>query len=481
MSLTTTHPDYALMLPEMQKIRAAVKGAFFVKKQGYLYLPHPSDVDQTSDKAVLRYIQYRHAAEFDEVPGYTMRSMVGRAALHKSVVEMPAGLESLKENIDGDGLSLLGQAESVFTNITQLKWHLLVAEYINSPRTGERLTPAEIASRNVRPAIKSYPRDAVLDWDFRTINGINQLAYLKLMEHKRSLDYATGSRTEYDEYLIMYLDSDGNYYWRKETSIGDKGEDNQVTVNKQPLKWLPVEIVADMEPETGQMPQEMGFLSPIVDKVMSRYVDSARYAEGRLSILPTLNTTGWQGNDWDDFKLMNGGREYIEVGGLSINNLPRDVKMEIMSPSTELDHFVKYRENNANDIRALGGEFSGDETAGKSDTQSTNEAVDKAAKMLSIVNNIEAAYKRLLAYCAMFSGLVNQDSVEKYAGDINLSLNKEFAKTKAPVEDARFVVTELRMSGLFDDETIMNILKRIGYADDIDIERALDIRDGGGQ
>lgn len=481
MSLTTTHPDYALMLPEVEKIRAAVKGAFFVKREGFKYLPHPSDMDQISERATARYTEYRAAAEFDEVPGYTMRSMIGRAALHKSNVEMPADLELLKENVDGDGLSLLGQAENVFANILQMKWHILIAEYINSPKAGERLTPAQIAARNIRPAIKSYPRDAVLDWDFRTINGINQLAYLKLMEHKFALDYMTGSRKEFDEYLILFLDAEGNYNWRKETSTGDRGADNLVTVAGKPLKWLPVEIVADIEPEPGQLPQELGFLSPIVDKVMARYVDSARYAEGRRSILPTVNTKGWQGNDWDDFQTMNGGRSYIELGGLSVNNLPREVEMSVLSPSTELDHFVKYREINAQDIRALGGEFSGDETAGKSDTQSNAESADKAAKMLSIVNNIEASYKRLIAYCGMFAGIFQQDAIEQSAQEVQLSLNREFAKTRAPVEDARFVVTELRMSGLFDDETVRQILKRMGYIDDADIERALDAIDGGGQ
>jgi len=477
---TTVHPDYSLMQPEISKIRAAVKGSFFVKREGYTYLPHPSDVDQVSTSAVARYVDYKNAAEFDEVPGYTMRSMIGRAALWQSSVVMPQGLEMLKENIDGDGLSLLGQAENVFANILQVKWHILVAEYINSPAAGERLTPVQAASRNIRPAIKSYPRDSVLDWDFRTINGINQLSYLKLMEHKYSLDYATGARQEFDEYLIMFIDDSGNYNWRKERSDGAIGDNMPVTVGGRPLKWLPVEIVADIEPESGCMPQELGFLSPIVDKVLARYVDSARYAESRKMILPTINTSGWQGNDWEDYQKMN-GRDYVATGGTSVNNLPNNVSMEILSPDAKLDHFVKYREINAADIRALGGEFAGDETAGKSDTQSTNESVDKAAKMLSIVNNIEAAYKRLIAYCGMFAGLYSQDNIEQAAGEVEISLNREFAKTRASVEVARFIANDLALSGLFGAETRLKMLKQAGYADESDIQAALDMLDGGGQ
>lgn len=476
MSLTTKHPDYNLMEPEVKKVRDCVKGSFFVKREGYRYLPHPSDVDTTSDAALHRYVSYRNAAEFDEVAGFTMRSMLGRMSLQKSQVTLPPQLEYLKQNVDNDGLSLLGQAESVAANILQLKWHVLLAEYVNSPQQGERLTPEQLRERNARPAIKSYPRDSVLDWDFRVINGVNQLSYLKLMERKYQLQYATGSRDEFDEYLILFLDESGNYNWYKETSNGDRTEPSVVYVGGKPLRWLPVEVVADIEPESGMMPRELGFLSPIVDKCLARYVDSARYAEARAMILPTVNTSGWQGNDWEDFKTMN-QREYVSTGGPSVNNLPRDVKMEILSPDAKLDHFVKYRDLNASDIRALGGEFSGDETAGKSDTQSSNESMDKAAKMLSIVHNIEQGYRRMIAYCGMFAGIYSQDNIESVLPTIEISLNREFAKSIVNYEAVRVLAVDLKMSGLFSNETILKMLNKAGL--EFDVSEVLDALDAG--
>ena len=485
MSLVTTHPEYALMLPEVQKVRDAVKGAFFVKRVGMAYLPHPSSIDQTSDAALNRYVTYKHNAEFDEVPGFTMRSMLGRMNISASNVVLPVGLEYLKESVDNDGLSLLGQAENVAAHLLQVIWHILVAESVNSPAVGARMTAAELAASGNRAAIKSYARESVVDWDFRKINGAQQLSYLKLKEKKYSLDIRTGYRTEYDDYLILALDENGDYIWWRETvptngeTATQTTEPVRVLVQGQPLKWLPVEIVSDVEPESGRMPMELGFLAPIVDKVLHRYIDSANYAEGRMGLIPTVNTTGWRGGMMETFRESNQGRDVIVLSSKdTVNNLPEGVTMDILVANAALEHFVTYRDNNAADIRSLGGEFSGDESAGKSDTQANNEAADKASKMLSIVNNIEAAYLRLIAYCGVLQGVFSQEQIEEQLALIEVTFNREFAKGKRNVEEGRFIVTELRMSGLFGDERILQLLKAAGW-NEFEIEELLDERDSG--
>jgi hypothetical protein len=470
---------------ELEKVRDAVRGAFFVKRKGLRYLAHPSDIDQVSPAAIKRYSTYLQNAEFDDVPSFTMRSMLGRMALAQSTAVMPAGLEYLKENVDNDGLSLLGQAENVAANILQAEWHLLLAESVNSPSADTVLTPAELAALGNRAAIKSYSRESVVDWDFRKVNGVNQLSYIKLKERKYKLNYLTGSRLEFDDYLILALDEQGNYIWWRETvpsggnGSTDRTEPTTVLAGGMPLKWLPVEIVASVEPESGKMPLQLGFLSPIVDKVLHRYVDSANYAEGRMSLIPTINTSGWKMNDMEVFRECNGGRDYIVLGSKdNVNNLPEGVTMDILVANAALEHFVTYRNNNAQDIRALGGEFSGDETAGKSDTQSGNESSDKAAKMLSIVNNIEQAYKRLITYCGVLQGVYQQENIEQELNNIELSLNRSFAKAQRSVEEGRFIVTELRMSGLFNNERILSLLKAAGW-NDFEIEDILNDLDSG--
>jgi DNA polymerase III delta subunit len=98
--------------------------------------------------------------------------------------------------------------------------------------------------------------------------------------------------------------------------------------------------------------------------------------------------------------------------------------------------------------------------------------------MLSIVNNIEAAYKRLIAYCGVLQGIFSQEQIEEQLSQIEVTFNREFAKGKRNVEEGRFIVTELRMSGLFSDERILQLLKAAGW-NEFEIEELLDEQDSG--
>lgn len=479
---TTTNPDYIMMQPALRKVRDAVKGSFFVKRKGTIYLPHPSEIDQTSTESIARYYQYISAAEFDEVPGQTMRSMIGRMQLRNATLDLPDDINYLVQNVDNDGTSLIGQAEQVVADILQVKWHLLVAEFVNAPQQGERLTAEEAASRGMRAAIKSYTRESVVDWDFQRINSVMQLRYLKLHERLSKLDISSGSRREYDEYLILALDENGEYYYWRETLSSEgtpiRTEPVYPTVNNgQRLKWLPVEIISDIEPTPGKMPLELGYLAPIVDKVLARYVDSAAYAEARQSLPPTMISSGWTQMAWELFPQMNNSRDYLIVGK-GVNNLPEGVTMEVIAPSVQLEHYVTYRQENAADIRALGGEFSGDETAGKSDTQSMNERTDKVSRMATIIDNLESGYRRLALYCGMFEGLYSQDEIENNLDAIGIKFSREFAKDPANIEAGRFIATELRMTGLYTDEHIIKLLVSRGWAEET-AETMLDSIDGG--
>ena len=475
----TRHPDYDKMLPEVTKVRDAVMGAFFVKRKGMIYLPHPSEVDQTSEAALQRYIAYVKGAEFDEVAGITMRNMIGRAELNRSTFDFPERIQYLTENADNDGTPLVGQIESVFAEVLQMKFCVLVAEYVNAPETGERLTPADVKARGLRAAIKLYNRESVIDWAFTRINGVMQLSYLKLMEKKQRLDIFSGSRVDYEEYLHMALDDNGDYFWWRSTL--DSGNQPINTAYVYPkvggsnIKWLPVQISSDIALQPGKLPLELGFLSPIVDKVMHRYIKSAAYSEAMDSIPPTVNTSGWTSQSFELFSQMN-QRDYVVVGK-GTNNLPEGVTMDVISPDAKLEHFVKFKEQNATEIRALGGEFAGDETAGKSDTQSRAESADKAAKMLSIVNNVERCYRRLALYCGMFEGIYQQSDIESNIDDIVISLNKEFSQAQPSVEMGKFIVNELKLSGLVPDSELIKMLQKSGFVDDA--EMLINMQDGG--
>jgi len=456
---STTNHDYTLTLPAIQAVRDAVLGGVFVKRKGYLYLPHPSQLDQSSPEAIARYQEYLAGAEFDDVAGQTLASYLGRMQLSNTEFEFDSRLEYLIENSDNDGTSLTGQIEQVAANIMQFGFHILVAEYLNA--TGPT-TVAAARQSNIRAAIKSYTRDSLVDWSFSRIGGIMQLSYLKFYEFRSELDPNTGTRKDVTEYFVMALDEEGSYYWQKfnnDTLTQSEASRNYVTVQGKPLKWLPVEIVAAVEPETGRLPLALGLIAPIAFACLDRYRVSADYKETIKNICPTSYTAGWTEQAWEQFVEMNQGRQYIAFGAKAMNNLPQGVTMDTLNPSISLEGFERYFESNKQKIIALGGVWpDANGSAAKTATQSENESSEVTSRLVSIANNIEAAYRRIVIYCGVLEGLYPQDAIEQQLDAVMVS---EFARSKMTPQESK-EVRDNYLAGLYSKAEAIRILKRGG-------------------
>lgn len=462
MLATTTNALYTAMLPAIQAVRDSVLGETFVKAKGYTYLPHPSSVDQNSAAAIQRYDEYKAGAEFDGIAGQTLASWLGRMKFADSDFEFDSKLQYLIENADNDGTTLTGQIEQVAANIMQFGFHILVAEYLNASGT---TTVAAARQSNIRAAIKSYSRDSLVDWSFRRINGIMQLCYLKFYEFRSELDPNTGTRKDVTEYFVMALDEEGSYYWQKfdnDSLTQSEASRNYVTVQGKPLKWLPVEIVAAVEPETGKLPLALGLLAPIAFACLDRYRVSADYKETIKNICPTSYTAGWTEQGWEQFEKMNQGRDYIAFGARAMNNLPMGVTMDTLNPSITLEGFERYFEANKQKIIALGGVWpDANGSAAKTATQSENESSEVTSRLVSIANNIEAAYRRIVIYCGVLEGLYPQDSIEQQLDAVMISLPKEFARSKMTPQEQKEVRDNL-LAGMYSRTEAVRLLVRGG-------------------
>lgn len=463
-SATTTHPDYATIQPALKSVRDCVLGGFFVKLEGYTYLPHPSQVDKTSPEAQQRYAEYKAGAEFDEITQMSLKSFLGRMKFSDTEFDLPDKLSYLAENADGDGVTMSGLIEQTASNVMQVGWHLLVAEYMNAPLPGEQMSQAQAASRGIRAAIKAYNRESVLDWDFRRINGVMQLSYLKVMEKRTQLDQITGGRDDVTEYLVMALDEEGNYYWQKfddELVTQRDAPRNEVTVNRQRLKWLPVEIVADLEPPAGAMPKSMGLLSPIATACLDRYRASAKYKETMDYICPTTHSSGWTEQTWEMYKLIN-GIDYIPMGGRAMVNLPEGVELGVLDPSPSLEGFERYFEANKQKIIGLGGVWpSADGSATKTATQSENESSEVTSRLVTLANSLEASFRRVVAYAGMFEGMWAQDAIEQQLESIVIDLPTEFARSKLTPQEQK-EIRDNYLAGLYSRNEAVRLLVRGG-------------------
>lgn len=475
-SIKTPCAEYSLTYEDVQLVRDCIEGEPAIKRGRTKYLKHPNSIDQVSPQQTARYKAYIDGAEFDEIPGTTLSSMLGQMSDGKIEVELPDALAKLEQDIDGDGMPLSGAVEILYSNLLQVKFHILLAEYKGLANVdAESVTLADVKAQNPRAVIKMYNRESLIDWDFRRINGRIQLSLMVLVESAtvRGDDL---SRRTVKSYLILALDGGGNYYQQKfiENSDGGLARDGdrvQMTdASGQPLKWIPAEIVVDEEWMPGSLPRRPGFLYSTCMKALYKYRVSADYKESLRYMQPTTFTSGWKDGDKALFDELN-GRDYIAFGAGVSNNLPEGVTVDIKGLGVESEPYERYFDANDKRARAVGAIINDpSEMREMTATQARIENKNATAVMTMIVRNVESALRRVIVYCGMFEGLWGQDNIEANLDAVTVILPREFLSVTMGQEEINSIVATYNAGLISQDEAIRKLVAggfTIGDAEEI--------------
>ena len=461
----SVHPDYEEAKYEIEKIRDCVDGAPKIKRETYTYLPHPSQVDSESEEQKSRYSEFISGAEFDDQPKDTLQTLLGKMRLHESTVTIPARIGYLVDNADGDGQSLTSTMESAVSNVIQTKWHVLVADYSGlSGLNLQDISKSDRESLNVRSKIKQYRRENVVNWHFARIDGVMQLRWIMLLEVGTEFNETTYTHTAVQSYLILALDEKGEYYQKKivySQSGKTESEPSYVTIDQKPIKFLPLEIISDQELEPGRLPIAVGSIHKICEAALHKYRVSAVYKEVQRNLAPTTITKGWQSGDLALFTEINGGRSYISTGPGSVNNLPSDVEYNIVSAAMNMDDFQWYFTYADKKILAMGGvakQEVGNMTATEADINSN----EQNSKLVTIADNTEKSFERVLLYCLMFEGGITQEQINAAGDDVSIALPRDFASPKLTVDEVR-VILEMIQMGVRTREQAIKALAQGGW------------------
>lgn len=460
-----THPEYDFVADALEDIRICMQGSLAVKKSTYRLLPHPSQIETSTPEQIARYLEYIANAEYKNDGAETKRQMIGKMRLDDTQYELPDSLQYLEQNVDGDSLTLSDCIKNAIGESLEMKVCFLVSDFQGlSDVDLTELSLAEQNELNPRAYIKTYTRDSLTNWSFKTINGVRQLSYMQFRELGTEFDPESGQHTDVESYLILALDDDGNYYQQKKV-YGAKGksegERNYVSVRGAPLKYIPVSIVSDEPLKSGMLPLGMGFLYPVIQVSLQRYRMSAKYKETQSANIPTRWSKGWQQGDLDIFKEVN-QRDYQVTGGYGSNNYPNGVEVGVSSASADMGDFHWDFERYDKEVAALGGNNENGKASNMTATESSRISNNENALLESLAMSAEQAIRRAIAYCGVFMGTIPADNISDSLENITVDLPRDFAKPKLTVEEVR-ALTELRMQGAISLEEMHKQLKNGGW------------------
>lgn len=286
--VNTTHRDYDKYLPKWQRARDVLAGQDAVHKAGEKYLPRLTDQDDPD------YKSYVKRAGFYNASWRTVAGLLGMMFRKDPTIEVPSAIEPYLRDIDMAGTTIDTFARRAATEVLATgRFGVLVDQPDPGEEQPEFLAQAE--ARGIRPMLKSYVAESIINWKYGRVNNRYVLVKVVLEEY---IDVPDGEFKSEQVTQWRVLDLDLGYYRQRvfRKMKGSEGEFEQIgddimpQMNRKPMPTIPLFIFGTdgIETTLDEPP-----LIDLFDLNLSHYRTNADYEHGcHFTGLPTLFLSG---------------------------------------------------------------------------------------------------------------------------------------------------------------------------------------------
>lgn len=288
MAVDTHHEEYDEYYDQWERCEHAAEGQDEIHEYGIKYLPRLSG--QTDQE----YKSYKQRALFYNATQRTIDGLTGLLFIKPPVTVYPAGIDAITKDITMSGVNLHQFAEMVAEEVVMLG---RAGVLVDHPPMTEALTLAQAQDLGMRPYMRLYDAEAIINWKTQRIAGVEMLVLVVLEEEYEVQE----DEFEYEcktQYRVLDL-PEGIYRQR----VFRKDEKNNWVVVEtifplsqgNPIARIPFEFfgVRDNTPCVDKPP-----LLDLVDVNLSHYRTTADYEHGlHFTGLPTPVVTGFYSDD----------------------------------------------------------------------------------------------------------------------------------------------------------------------------------------
>jgi hypothetical protein len=411
--VTFTRPEYDAALNRWRLVRDVCKGSEAIKAGKERYLPKPNPDDKSAANTA-RYEDYLKRAVFYNATGRTKHSLVGAAFRTWPTLTVPGALDYVAKDIDGQGVSIYQQSQSVTGHLLEVGRHGLLVDYA-AVKSGS-VSKADELSGRARASVASYPAEAIRNWKTRKVGGQHLLSLIVLREEV-DIDTDDGFGSEkVVQYRVLRLDDAGTYtqeVWQAGPSATQMITPPFSPLNGlgQPWKLIPFQFLGSENNDTSIDD------SPLYDMAevnIGHYRNSADYEDSAyFAGQPQFWIAGLD-EAWRDHLEANG----IYVGSRAPLTLPKDGSCGFAQP--EPNTLVKEAmDTKKDDMVSLGARLIERGSAVKTATQADNDSASEHSVLSLIVSNVSEAYTQCLAWMAEFANA---------AGEAIYKINQDFTQ-----------------------------------------------------
>ena len=291
MAVDTQHPDYVAKVKTWAKMRATCAGQDAVHAAKETYLP------ALDGQTVAQYDAYRARALYLNATGRSVDAFLGLVFRKPPAVDVPAGLAAWLPDITASGVSLEGMARLLLVELLAVGRFGLLVDYPERPEGTVTQTAAEMLG--LRPRVKHYPAENVVNWRAESRNNRETLTLVVLAENVGAPEGGDEFDTATTElqYRVLDLEPGTGNYRQRVYRRPDKALDWVLTeefypqMGGKPMSSIPFILAG---PEGERVTPEIPPLNDLADINLSHYRAYADYRHGLHFVgLPTAVVTGY--------------------------------------------------------------------------------------------------------------------------------------------------------------------------------------------
>lgn len=405
MAVCDVHPLYVKRFSQWEIIRDCVEGESAIKSKGEKYLPAVEGMDKH------QYHKFQKRARFINYVARTLDSLHGMVFRREPIVDCSDSFKKtgILENIDRRGTSLYQFASDTIYDNMQTIWGGYLADL---PRTDGPISLLEAEKEGIKPYLRYYPAESIINWRYGVINGVEQLCLVVLKEDS---DIPVGDEFSHvvsTQYRVLDI-YNGAYRQRVFSTKGKKDAKGNIIYD---CVELPFVVNGETESEIpfytvpAKLPEKPMFLDLAYANV-GHYQKSADYENGvHLTTIPTGYVTGHKALKDD-----KGQNEVIHLGGDSFLMFEEEeAKVGTLVFSGEgLTHSETALTQAAADMMALGTMLIvSNKTASESAESAKIHRAGENAVLATYAKNVSTKLTQALRKMAKWAGVDENLSIE---------------------------------------------------------------------
>lgn len=435
MAVDTKHEEYDEHYDQWERCEHAAEGQDEIHEYGIKYLPRLSG--QTDQE----YKSYKQRALFYNATQRTIDGLTGLLFIKPPITEYPAALESVTTDITMSGVNLHQFAEMVAEEVVTLG---RCGVLVDHPPMTEALTVAQAQSLGMRPYMRLYDAESIINWRTDRIAGVETLTLVVLEEKYKIFKDEFEYKCE-EQYRV--LDLLEGFYRQRVFRKDDKGnfyvaETILPQSNGRYLSKIPFEFfgIRDNTPCVDKPP-----LLDLVDVNLSHYRTTADYEHGlHFTGLPTPVVTGFYSDDQSASLRIGSGTAwllpdpsskafYLEFTGQGLSELREALRAKESMMATL-------------GARILAPERKVSETA---QAAAIHQAGENSV-LASIAQSISIGLTHCLEWVAKWSGV---------EGKIEVAVNREYLPNTLTYQDVQALVQSWQAGAISHQTLFDNLVK----------------------